>query len=273
MLSHGVPRVTETWHWQIRAPQTLMHRRVIRRGSYKFRERRMMRQEFLEAFETYGNDYLNVAKQICRITLGEIDHEQPGFTDENIETMIEADTVLDTIFTNWDAAPVNYVKTSSPNSKMAAIYNAIQKLTSDIEKIEAKEQQSIVASQVLMAMGKQFHYEFSQGDIERVQQLVNELRNWLVQCGDITEEHRQRILRRLERLQAEIHKKTSDLDRLWGLIGDAGVALGKFGKEAKPFVDRIRELTQIAWRTQSRAEELPSSSEPPQIGWDQGAEG
>ena len=52
----------------------------------------------------------------------------------------------------------------------------------------------------------------------------------------------------------------SNLDRLWGLIGEAGVVLGKFGKDAKPLVDRIREITQIAWRTQARAEELPSGT-------------
>ena len=52
----------------------------------------------------------------------------------------------------------------------------------------------------------------------------------------------------------------SSLDRFWGLIGEAGVALGKFGQDAKPFVDRIREIAQIIWRTQARAEELPSGT-------------
>ena len=52
----------------------------------------------------------------------------------------------------------------------------------------------------------------------------------------------------------------ADLDRLWGLVGDAGVAIGKFGKDAKPIVDRIREISDIVWRTQSRAEELPSDT-------------
>ena len=52
----------------------------------------------------------------------------------------------------------------------------------------------------------------------------------------------------------------SSLDKLWGLIGEAGVVLGKFGRDAKPFVDRIREIAQIAWRTQARAEELPSGT-------------
>jgi hypothetical protein len=55
----------------------------------------------------------------------------------------------------------------------------------------------------------------------------------------------------------------SDLDRFWGLIGDAGVVLGKLGNDAKPFVDRIKEIADIVWNTQSRAEELPSGTRPP----------
>ena len=41
---------------------------------------------------------------------------------------------------------------------------------------------------------------------------------------------------------------------------DAGVALGKFGIAAKPFVDRVKEIAEIVWRTQARAEELPSGT-------------
>ncbi len=52
----------------------------------------------------------------------------------------------------------------------------------------------------------------------------------------------------------------SSLDKFWGLIGEAGIVLGKFGKDAKPFVDRMREIAQIIWRTHARAEELPSGS-------------
>ena len=62
-----------------------------------------------------------------------------------------------------------------------------------------------------------------------------------------------------------MHKKVSDLDRFWGLIGDAGVAPGKLGNDAKPIVDRIREIAGITWNTQSRAEELPSGTSFPQL--------
>jgi len=108
--------------------------------------------------------------------------------------------------------------------------------------------------------GKSFFYEFTDGDLVRVQNLINELRD-IISASDLIEsDHKLRILKRLEKIQSELHKKMSDVDRLWGLIGDAGVLIGKFGKNAKPMVDRIREISNIVWRTQSRAEELPSDA-------------
>jgi hypothetical protein len=108
-----------------------------------------------------------------------------------------------------------------------------------------------------------FNYEFTKGDLERIQTLISELRDSISQSDLFTDEHQQRLLKRLEKLQSELHKKVSDLDRFWGLIGDAGVAIGKFGKDAKPIVDRIKEISQIVWNTQSRAEELPSGTSVP----------
>ena len=105
-----------------------------------------------------------------------------------------------------------------------------------------------------------FAYEFSDGDLKRIQTVLNELRDLVVASEVFDANHKQRILRKLESLQSELHKRVSSLDKFWGLIGEAGVALGKFGKDAKPFVDRIKEIAQIVWCTQARAEELPSGT-------------
>jgi hypothetical protein len=113
--------------------------------------------------------------------------------------------------------------------------------------------------------GNPFVYEFSDGDISRIQLLLNELRESISSSSDFDEKHKRRLLKRLESLQSELHKKMSDLDHFWGLVGDAGVVLGKFGKNAKPFVDRIKEITNIVWNTQSRAEELPSGTSSPAL--------
>jgi hypothetical protein len=115
-------------------------------------------------------------------------------------------------------------------------------------------------------LDKGFFYEFSAGDLSRIQVLINELREEITASDLFENGHKQRLLRRLEVMQSEMHKKMGDVDRIWGLIGDAGIVIGKFGKDAKPMVDRIKEMTKITWNTQARAEELPSSSQNPLLG-------
>jgi polyribonucleotide nucleotidyltransferase len=94
---------------------------------------------------------------------------------------------------------------------------------------------------------KAFVYEFSEGDLKIIQARLNELRALISESQVFDKGHKRRLLKRLEKLQQELHKKLSDLDHFWGLIGDAGVVLGKFGNDAKPIVDRIKEITQIVW--------------------------
>lgn len=113
-----------------------------------------------------------------------------------------------------------------------------------------------------------FSYEFEDNDLKRIQTLINELRENLTESKVFEEKHKARLLKRLESLQAELHKKMSNLDKFWGLLGDAGIALGKFGTDAKPFTDRIIEMTRIIGRTQAKGEGLPNDFELPQMSSD-----
>lgn len=152
------------------------------------------------------------------------------------------------------------------DQRLGIIANFINKTKKDLNSyIQSEEEQRLLQNfrGVFTAhIGKAFVYEFSDGDLTKIQKLLNELRSLVSKSNIFTEKHRRRLLKRIERLQQELHKKQSDLDHFWGLVGDAGVAVGKFGIDSKPFVDRIREITDIVWRTQARAEELPSDSKP-----------
>ena len=108
--------------------------------------------------------------------------------------------------------------------------------------------------------GKGFFYEFSDGDLQRIQTLINELRELISQTNDLGEDHKVRVLKRLEKLQSELHKRVSDLDKFWGLLVEGSIVLKKVGENAKPIVDRIREIADIVWRVQARAAELPSNA-------------
>lgn len=115
-------------------------------------------------------------------------------------------------------------------------------------------------------IGKGFAYEFTESDLERTQQLLNELRELISKSDEIDEDHRSRLLTKLEGLQSELHKKVSDFDRFWGFVVESGLYLGKFGKAVKPITDRIRELADIVLRTQAKAEGLPGPPKFPLLG-------
>jgi len=89
------------------------------------------------------------------------------------------------------------------------------------------------------------YYEFSDTDFNRIQVLTNEMRDLIRASALITEDHKRRLLRRLEAMQAELHKKTRDIERFWGFIGEAGIVIRKFGEDAKPITERVQELGKI----------------------------
>lgn len=88
-------------------------------------------------------------------------------------------------------------------------------------------------------------YEFSDGEFARLQILISEIRSEIQKAVLITDDHKRRLLRRLEAMQAELHKKTSDIDRFWGFIAEAGIVARKFGEDLKPLNDRVVELGRI----------------------------
>ncbi len=104
-----------------------------------------------------------------------------------------------------------------------------------------------------------FHFEFTEGDLERIQQLINELRDLISKTKELKQKHKQRLLIKLEKLQTEFDKKMTTLAQVLEAIIEIGVNLGRFGKDIKPLTDRIGELANIILSAQKRAYELPSS--------------
>lgn len=113
-----------------------------------------------------------------------------------------------------------------------------------------------------------FAYTFTDGDVNRIQELLNQLRQLITDDQRFEEQHKLRLLKKLEKLQSEIHKRMSDLDRFYGLVGDLGVVINKFGNDAKPIVSRIKEIVDIVWHVQGQAEQLSNNSKLPALGKD-----
>lgn len=223
----------------------------------------------------YDDDFLDSLRddpvprtlELCRRAITVVaSHE--GWTAEDFDVLVEAYALLTEVI-DAEMLPLDlkYPELYDPFSVPAcqALYTYIQEVRDLCEAEESKLRVGALRSRFRVNLGKGFSYEFSQGDLDRVQTLINNLRQEISTTNQLEREHQQRLLHRLERLQSELHKRVADLDRFWGLVGDAGVVLGKLGNDAKPIVDRIREIADIVWQTQSRAEELPSGTKLPQL--------
>jgi len=82
----------------------------------------------------------------------------------------------------------------------------------------------------------------------------------LAATDELAPEHKQRLLKRRERLQGEIHKIMPDIDRILGFLVDVSAAVGQMGKNVKPIVDRCREIRQLVLPAQSRLLNIPSTT-------------
>ncbi|EOW9232326.1 hypothetical protein ACOA57_003529 [Vibrio cholerae] len=226
---------------------------------------------FEESFiEKVEDDPILGLHEACNLILSRLDELDNGeeWTDEEHELLWEASAFINIIIDNFDLTIA--VELPQPTGNLSdnchSLRDYIQEVQSAVGDQAVLLKVEMYSNRYKNAFKNTFAYEFSKGDFERVQELINELRAQISTLEDLEPSHKQRLLKRLEKLQSELHKRVSDLDRFWGLIGDAGVVLGKLGADAKPIVDRIKEIAEIAWNTQSRAEELPSNSPNPMLG-------
>ena len=102
--------------------------------------------------------------------------------------------------------------------------------------------------------------EFHDDEIKQLQVLINALRDAISGCESLEANHKYRLLRRLERLQKELHKEVSNLDSMWMFIGDAAFVLGQAAEDAKPISGLVRGIMRIARIAMGRAHGLPAGA-------------
>lgn len=219
--------------------------------------------------ENIHNDPLKAALEACDFTLDLVENT-PSWGAEEHESLLEGYALISAmeeaglIRLDSVAGDVEGERSES----CTAISTYLNEVARELEQQLSSHKLEALRKKFSTIVSSSFAYEFTEGDIARVQTLINELRDLLARDSELEEGHKRRLLKRLEELQKELHKKVSDLSHFYGLMGDFGVAVGKLGTDAKPIADRIREVIGIAWKAQARAEQLPSSAENPMLGHD-----
>lgn len=209
------------------------------------------------------NPIIGILK-VCKSTFDQLSDSQ-SWSEHEVECLLHSYALISSAMTENGLHSQNFEPqlNGQLQDDGRALIKWLQGIQDEFSSVGTQLKLAELKARYAAAIGATFAYEFSQGDLDRVQTLINELREELGKSVLFEAKHKARLLERLERLQQELHKKMSDLDRFWGLVGDAGVVLGKFGNDSKPFVERIKEIADIVWRTQARKEELPSATPSP----------
>ena len=210
-------------------------------------------------FESLPSDDVLAAAKIVRDTYYKQKHH---YTNDH-EFHLDGYGIVTSLVTRTSLEIPRPAIGTDRTENIKAIRDYLEQVFRGFDELRANSAIDQWESRAVGKFGAAFAYEFSEGDLDRVQTLINELREEISNHPRLEDGYRARLLKRLEKLQSELHKKMSDLDRVWGFLSEAGVFLGKFGEDAKPIVDRLRELAGIVWRTQARTEELPSAAQNP----------
>lgn len=102
------------------------------------------------------------------------------------------------------------------------------------------------------------NYEFSNDEFATIEASINALKQDIRNAKILTEDHKDRLIEKVNKVQSELGKKMSSLDKTLGSLISIAKALGVAGKESKPAFDRINETINLISKVQDRGDNLSS---------------
>ncbi|MCP1848720.1 MULTISPECIES: hypothetical protein [unclassified Bradyrhizobium] len=112
---------------------------------------------------------------------------------------------------------------------------------------------------------KQLLVFFKEEDVRRINDLLSEVRTLVRDNADLSGDHKRRLLRIVNKFQAELEKSKSSFRVFLDGFVEASEALGEAGQKVKPAFDRIREILGIAEKSFGENPQIEGPSEPKQL--------
>lgn len=144
----------------------------------------------------------------------------------------------------------NQILLNSNSTDVGQMYHALQNFFSDFLKKSPVMHQNIFAKKI---------YTFTEKEHETIQSKINDLRDKIFQSTEIDDKHKERVLKKLEEMQKELHKKMANLDKFLGGMISVAHSLGLAAKEATPFTDDVKDILNITLNKKGEAEGLPEN--------------
>lgn len=224
-----------------------------------------MKQEYLERIKIVLDEFAANASECYS--------SESGFSEDALEGFIKCNAHF-VSFSKSLSKPITLKgigNTDSLNKIMNQIYDNYGVVRAEFDKLVARAR--------IDAAIREYEFEgsISYGDEnpevlkltssqkESLQKLVDNIRLEISSSDWMKEEYQQRLLKKMNEFQIEMDKNMSSFYRGLGMLEDIGDSLGKFGKKAKPFTDRIVEVADSLKSSKRAYDQIGKDIDPLQI--------
>ena len=229
----------------------------------------------------FSNEFINALKssplngciQVVRLVTEQVTQHAHGWQDKDHEILTEAYAVVSVVL---DAGLIKVdieepVLRGKLKEDCTAINQFLTRLGRECIQLKSSQRIETLKASVRQTLGivpavtGPLPYEPGVKELQRMGELLTQMATALSAFSALSEEHRARLVKRVERVRSELSSSMADFDRFWGLLGDARVMIVKIGDQARPLVSRLSELSELAWGIQARGEGISAGSTLPQL--------
>ena len=172
---------------------------------------------------------------------------------EVYNTALNAYSFIYAIVKKWEFQ-INPVSISgNRRENLNAIMNYISGVNQIAEQKYSTEMIQYASEKYNVMFGNEFFYEISDDDYSIIQKNINELRDLISKSEEIPDNHKDRLIKRIEELQRELNKRVRNFDKFFGVAIEISGYIRQVSENMKPFNDRIKEIVDIIERVMKLA--------------------
>jgi len=189
--------------------------------------------------------------------------EKITVAEKNIGLFVKAYIAVKALAKNANLKIDDIIFTGSDQNNISLIQTYIRKVFDQANTIFMSRLLGNEEEKFNSLRSKIYEYEFTDNDYSTIQMLINKMRTLLQESSVVSEEHKFRLLKRLEALQSELHKKMSNLDKALGFLLDVSIIIRQTGEGAKPIAELAKEISKILTQVILVSKGLPPGEIPP----------
>lgn len=166
-------------------------------------------------------------------------------TIELYSEAISAHSFIQSFALKWNLQPTKFVPEPIRENNINKLKNLVFEISGKAEKKYTENTAEEASEKYDSLFGNIYSYKIPEKDFQRIQELVNELREQINKSKEIKKEHKKRLINRLDKFQSELNKDMANFDRFWGVAIEVSGHIGIVCENSKPFFDRINEMVDI----------------------------